>query len=33
MGGDEFAVVLPELADAAACDTVATKLLSEVVSR
>ncbi|MDZ7676517.1 MAG: diguanylate cyclase [Acidimicrobiales bacterium] len=30
MGGDEFAVVVPDLADAAACDTVATKLLNEL---
>lgn len=30
MGGDEFAVVLPDITDAGACDTVARKLLHEL---
>lgn len=29
-GGDEFAVVLPDIRDASACDTVASKLLLEL---
>jgi diguanylate cyclase (GGDEF)-like protein len=30
IGGDEFAIVLPDIADDAACDTVAAKLLREL---
>ena len=30
MGGDEFAIVLPDIVDAAACDAVARKLLREL---